>query len=519
WRDPRFSPPANGGRPENALTGQLFMVNGPADYHALKVPAADGKLRFWRNTSVATLSAGQTATLSAGCDCLIGYEWDEDRDNGFRPAGSIRLSTTTADVPSYLQDFGSTYAPGTATHHLTLYRHASGALVFGAGTVDWAHGLDGSSFVMPSTPEPAIQQATVNLFADMGVQPATLQPGLVAATISTDQTAPTSTITAPAAGASVAQGTTVTITGTANDAGGGVVGAVEVSVDGGATWHPANGRGSWSYTWTPDGIGSVTIKSRAVDDSGNLESPGASVTITVAPRDCPCSLWEATATPAVASTSETQAVELGVKVRTDVDGYLTGLRFYKGPTNTGTHVAHLWTAGGTLLASAPFSNETASGWQQVLFPAPVAIQANTTYVASYHAPNGGFALNQGYFTAEVVSGPLRTLADGASGGNGVYKFGTSGFPTSTYQASNYWVDVVFDMNGADTVAPGISAVQATNITSTGATIAWTTDEAADSQVEYGPTTAYGSSTTLDTTKVTSHSQALTGLTPNTLYHY
>ena len=58
WRDPRFSPPADGGRPENALTGTIFMVNGPESPPlSIQVPAADGKMRFWRNTSVATQSA------------------------------------------------------------------------------------------------------------------------------------------------------------------------------------------------------------------------------------------------------------------------------------------------------------------------------------------------------------------------------------------------------------------------------------------------------------------------------
>ena len=181
-----------------------------------------------------------------------------------------------------LQDYGSTYASGTATHHLTLYRAPSGALVFGAGTVQWSWGLDGHHDGGTTTPDVRMQQATVNLLADMGVQPATLQSGLTAATKSTDVTAPTSTISAPAAGANVQSGTPVTITGTATDAGGGVVGGVEVSVDGGATWHPATGRGSWSYTWTPGGTsGPVTIKSRAVDDSGNLETPGAGITVNV----------------------------------------------------------------------------------------------------------------------------------------------------------------------------------------------------------------------------------------------
>ncbi len=71
----------------------------------------------------------------------------------------------------------------------------------------------------------------------------------------------------------------------------------------------------------------------------------------------------------------------------------------------------------------------------------------------------------------------------------------------------------------DQAPPIISAVVAGSITASGATITWTTDEVADTQVEYGTTTSYGSSTTLDTTLVTSHSAALSGLSASTLYHY
>ena len=71
----------------------------------------------------------------------------------------------------------------------------------------------------------------------------------------------------------------------------------------------------------------------------------------------------------------------------------------------------------------------------------------------------------------------------------------------------------------DTTPPTISSVTASSITSSGATITWTTNEAADTQVEYGTTTSYGSSTTLNTTLVTSHSQPLSGLAASTLYHY
>jgi hypothetical protein len=127
-----------------------------------------------------------------------------------------------------------------------------------------------------------MQQATVNLFADMGVQPAILQTGLKAATASTDKTPPSSTIAAPVNHSTVAVSKPVAISGTATDTGGGVVAGVEVSVDGGATWHPATGRASWTYTFTPASSGTITLRSRAVDDSGNLETPTAGVTISVA---------------------------------------------------------------------------------------------------------------------------------------------------------------------------------------------------------------------------------------------
>ena len=72
---------------------------------------------------------------------------------------------------------------------------------------------------------------------------------------------------------------------------------------------------------------------------------------------------------------------------------------------------------------------------------------------------------------------------------------------------------------ADTVAPAISGVTASSITSSGATITWTTNEAADSQIEYGLATSYGSTTALDTSFITSHSVPLSGLSANTTHYY
>ena len=133
WRDPRFSPPADGGRPENALSGTIFTVNDSGVEYSITVPEPFGKFRLWRNTSIATLAPGQVATLPLG---TLGYEWDEALDNGSRPAGLFTLSSTTLNVPSKLQDFGSTYGAGTATHV---------PVVTARQVLKWVDGRNGSS--------------------------------------------------------------------------------------------------------------------------------------------------------------------------------------------------------------------------------------------------------------------------------------------------------------------------------------------------------------------------------------
>ncbi|MQA29461.1 MAG: hypothetical protein GEU82_06430 [Luteitalea sp.] len=290
WRDSRWFNP-EGAQPENALTGTIFTVNAYRN-DPLIVPAKYGRMRFWRNTEVATLKDGEQAVLGDG---ILGHEWDEDLDNGFRPAGIVRLSETTVDNVPYIQDHGSVYDSGTATHNLVLFRAPSGAMVFGAGTVQYTWGLDNfhDNFTgIPADradrysirvgydqrgPIKAIQQATVNLFADMGVQPHGLQPGLVPAAPSTDESAPLSKIVEPAAGAVVSG--TVTIEGTAADTGG-LVGGVEISTDGGTTWHPAFGTERWTYDWSvPRDLTSATILTRATDDSTNLEAPSQGITV------------------------------------------------------------------------------------------------------------------------------------------------------------------------------------------------------------------------------------------------
>ena len=171
-------------------------------------------------------------------------------------------------------------------------------------------------------------------------------------------------------------------------------------------------------------------------------------------------IWPSTAAPVVTADPDTSPIELGLKFRADSSGSITGIRFYKAITNTGTHTGSLWTSGGTLLARATFAGEAASGWQQADFTAPVAITANTVYVASYHTNAGRYSDDPNYFTSKGVdNAPLHALAAGVSGANGVYAYGpASVFPNQDWNSSNYWVDVVFSTSVTpDTTPPTVTA--------------------------------------------------------------
>ena len=450
FRDPVYGP----GTPENSLSGTIFIVDSRGGLDNITIPASMSQYRFWANTSVASSNGG---TLTR----LLGYEWDSDLDNGFRPAALIDLSSTTEDVSTLLLDNGLTTGPGTATHSLTLYRDTtSGALVFGAGTVMWSWGLSNQYAPydgLTAPVSPAVQQAMVNLFADMGVQPETLQSSLVLAQPSSDHTAPTAVITSPTGGTSINQGQTVTITGTAADIAGRVAG-IEVSTDGGATWHPATGTTNWSYTWTASGPGTHIIEARATDDSVNLQSSPTTLSVNVTGSLVP-SLFTASNTPAQLNNNDGTPLEVGVKFQSSVAGEITALKFYRSPIDTGSDVLDLWTATGTKLASVTFTDTAASDWQTVTLATPVAISANTTYVASYHT-TGAYVETDNFFTTDFTSGVLTALSTTTAGGNGVYAYGgtsTTGiFPTNTWNAANYWADVVFTSSAANTAPTAVA---------------------------------------------------------------
>lgn len=447
WRDGCNYPGSGGCLPENALTGSISWQNSSG---AITIPSEYKNLRFWRNTSIADLSAENTVTLPDG---TLGHEWSFEQYPDSYPSGRITLSSTT--INGY-------------THKLSLYRHPSGALVFGAGTIQWAWGLDEMHDRGNLAPSRDMQQATLNLLADMGVQPGKIQDGLIPASQSTDAIAPASIITSATNGSSYPSFAPVTIEGTSTDAN--VVVGIEVSVDGGLTWKLASGTTNWNFTWTPTTQGPVTVMVRGFDDSGNMETPGSApasdaITINITAPHCPCSLYNVTDTPAVTNSNDgSNGIELGVKFRASVNGFITGVRFFKSTSDIGTHVGSLWTLDGTLLTQVVFNNESASGWQEALFNSPVAITANTTYIASYNSPTGYYAQSSPYFVTEHVNGPLTAIAKtDPDGPNAVYQYSaTPVFPTSNSQTENYWVDLIFSSSNSDNVPPYVLATTPTN---------------------------------------------------------
>ena len=216
------------------------------------------------------------------------------------------------------------------------------------------------------------------------------------------------------------------------------------------------------------GSGSLANSIIMDDGSGTVAIAGNLNLVNTTPTS-QMTIWPTNATPGTPDyTLDTQAVEIGTKFQSDVNGIVQGMRFYKGTQNTGTHVGNLWSSAGTNLGSVTFTNESASGWQTALFSHPVAISADTTYIVSYHTNVGNYASDQHYFAFNGFDNPpLHALQDGTDGSNGVFKYNaTSIFPnTSSINASNYWVDVLFtpssnpfffEINGAQLSSTSLS---------------------------------------------------------------
>jgi hypothetical protein len=169
------------------------------------------------------------------------------------------------------------------------------------------------------------------------------------------------------------------------------------------------------------------------------------------------SALDPTKLPGTPADADTSAVELGLQFTSSVNGTVDEIKFFKGSDqNVGPHTGSLWSASGELLSRTTFTAETPTGWQTAKLPAAVPIVAGQGYVVSYHAPAGRYSADNAFFESPTQRGRL-TLPAAA----GVYTYGDSAFPSSSYGNSNYYVDVTFMPDSATQPASPIPAPSAT----------------------------------------------------------
>jgi hypothetical protein len=148
-------------------------------------------------------------------------------------------------------------------------------------------------------------------------------------------------------------------------------------------------------------------------------------------------------------TNDDNPVTLGVKFKASVSGFVKGVRFFSCDDVSeipGSYTGQLWSSAGALLASGTFTGVTENGWQELTFNTPVLIDANTTYIASYHTSGTKYVGTSGGFATSFSNGSLTAPDNVTASGNGVYAYGAgASFPANSVGA-NYWVDVMFSPN-------------------------------------------------------------------------
>ena len=158
-----------------------------------------------------------------------------------------------------------------------------------------------------------------------------------------------------------------------------------------------------------------------------------------------------TATPDTTTESDFFNVSLGVKFRASVDGQVDSIRLYVGDGDPS--VGAIYNTSGTQLVSVALSGLTGAGWTSVNFASPLSITAETIYVAVVYWPGGEYPVTNFGLESAVINGDLEALDDDESN-NGVYNYGTGiTYPTSTYQASNYFTDIEFTVAAAGASYP------------------------------------------------------------------
>lgn len=192
----------------------------------------------------------------------------------------------------------------------------------------------------------------------------------------------------------------------------------------------------YDRTVVPGATYSYAVEAVAVNINKSTVSSAVSMQL------APASIWDDTATPTLTDTDATP-IEVGLRFRVHSPGTITGLRFYKGPGNTGVHTISLWDESNTKVATGIAVDETADGWQRAYFDSAVAVDPSLNYTISYSLPNGHYSFTGMYFVTPQTSQYITALVSGDGGGNGVFNTNLGIYPSSSFNAANYWVDPIF----------------------------------------------------------------------------
>ena len=208
------------------------------------------------------------------------------------------------------------------------------------------------------------------------------------------------------------------------------------SSNNGTTWSAIAGATAQNLTLTNSLVNSqVRVNATYTDALGTSENIFSPATAAITGSSTILeSLFAPTVTPPVTNVTDGVPYELGVKLTSAKAGQIQSIRYWKAPSETGTHVGKIWSSTGTLLASVTFSGETASGWQQQDLATPLNITANTVYTVAVNS--NFFALASNGLATAITNGDITALA-----GGGVY--GSAGAVPSQSLNSNYFRDIVF----------------------------------------------------------------------------
>jgi Domain of unknown function (DUF4347)/Domain of unknown function (DUF4082) len=213
----------------------------------------------------------------------------------------------------------------------------------------------------------------------------------------------------------------------------------------GSTWSNITGATGQTLTLASSLVGKqVRVNATFTDVLGgseNIFSPATSPISTETTTTLE-TIFSPVALPNVGNATDATAYELGLRFSSTRTGKIQSIRYWKSPSETGTHVGKIWSTTGQLLASVTFANETAYGWQEQALTTPLSIQANTTYVVSVNA-NSYYAYTPSRATYLPANGNLKTVSNGTTG-NGGGVFGTpNALPSESFQDENYYRDIVF----------------------------------------------------------------------------